>query len=336
MGNRQFSNEATSILAGTINSSATTVAVSAGEGTLFPLPTGTQFFIVVVQDTSGNYEFMKCTARSGDSLTVVRGQEGTTAQGFTANLARVELRDTAGTLGAFYQKDGDTLTGDMNLGNHNVTNGVLGASIQIINAEEIVNTPIRGATADTSNQLVVPADGTRATAGGARIVCVGDVSDAFAIGMVMMWNAAIPDIPTGWNICDGTNGTPDLRDRFIVGAGTSYTLGQSGTNTNNTSAVSGGTPVISAHTLTTGEIPSHLHPFDYFSGGGAQGIGVPGYSTTSYFLGGSGSQPRTAFAGSPNVGGGGGHDHPSAALAAHQHVVTFEPYYALFYIMYIG
>jgi len=39
---------------------------------------------------------------------------------------------------------------------------------------------------------------------------------------------AVVDIPTGWSICDGTSGTPDLRDRFIVGAGTTYTLGDTG------------------------------------------------------------------------------------------------------------
>lgn len=38
----------------------------------------------------------------------------------------------------------------------------------------------------------------------------------------MVWSGAIIAIPSGWALCDGTNGTPDLRDRFIVGAGTTY------------------------------------------------------------------------------------------------------------------
>lgn len=37
-----------------------------------------------------------------------------------------------------------------------------------------------------------------------------------------MWSGAIVDIPAGWQICDGTNGTPDLRNRFVVGAGDSF------------------------------------------------------------------------------------------------------------------
>jgi microcystin-dependent protein len=48
------------------------------------------------------------------------------------------------------------------------------------------------------------------------------------IGMIVMWSGAIASIPTGWHLCDGTNGTPDLHDRFIVGAGVDYTVGQIG------------------------------------------------------------------------------------------------------------
>ncbi len=44
----------------------------------------------------------------------------------------------------------------------------------------------------------------------------------FPIGTVQSWSGAIVDIPSTWRLCDGTHGTPDLRDRFIVGAGTTY------------------------------------------------------------------------------------------------------------------
>lgn len=47
-------------------------------------------------------------------------------------------------------------------------------------------------------------------------------------GGIIMWSGAIGSIPTGYVICDGTNGTPDLRDRFIVGAGNSYSVGNTG------------------------------------------------------------------------------------------------------------
>ena len=45
------------------------------------------------------------------------------------------------------------------------------------------------------------------------------------IGAIIMWSGLGTEIPTGWQICDGTNGTPDLRNRFVVGAGDTYTNG---------------------------------------------------------------------------------------------------------------
>lgn len=41
-------------------------------------------------------------------------------------------------------------------------------------------------------------------------------------GLICLWSGAIVDIPAGWALCDGNNGTPDLRDRFIIGAGLTY------------------------------------------------------------------------------------------------------------------
>ncbi len=37
-------------------------------------------------------------------------------------------------------------------------------------------------------------------------------------GMIMMWSGLVSDVPDGWSICDGTNGTPDLQEKFIRGA----------------------------------------------------------------------------------------------------------------------
>jgi len=65
------------------------------------------------------------------------------------------------------------------------------------------------------------------------------------LGTILMWSGAIADIPEGWQLCDGTNGTPDLRDRFIVGAGNNYSVGDTGGE--------------ETHTLTIDEIPSHTH-----------------------------------------------------------------------------
>lgn len=48
------------------------------------------------------------------------------------------------------------------------------------------------------------------------------------IGSIVPWSGSIGSIPSGWSLCDGTNGTPDLRDRFMVGSGDTYTPGETG------------------------------------------------------------------------------------------------------------
>ena len=44
----------------------------------------------------------------------------------------------------------------------------------------------------------------------------------FKIGMILLWSGSIVSIPSGWRLCDGLEGTPDLRDKFVVGAGSTY------------------------------------------------------------------------------------------------------------------
>jgi len=47
-------------------------------------------------------------------------------------------------------------------------------------------------------------------------------------GIIVMWSGAIADIPSGWALCDGSLGTPDLRNRFVIGAGTTYNPNDTG------------------------------------------------------------------------------------------------------------
>lgn len=50
-------------------------------------------------------------------------------------------------------------------------------------------------------------------------------------GMVTMWSGAIGSIPTGWQLCNGSGGSPDLRDRFVIGAGNTYAVDDTGGST---------------------------------------------------------------------------------------------------------
>jgi hypothetical protein len=92
-----FANNATATLASGISSGATAIALTTGQGALFPAPTGGDYFYATLVDAANNIEIVKCTARSGDTLTVARAQQSTTAKAYLAS-DRLELRVTAGAL----------------------------------------------------------------------------------------------------------------------------------------------------------------------------------------------------------------------------------------------
>jgi hypothetical protein len=79
-----FTNFAHSQLAAGINSSATTIVLETGHGARFPNPSGGDFFYVTLENASLVREIVKVTARSTDTLTVVRGQDNTTAASWSA------------------------------------------------------------------------------------------------------------------------------------------------------------------------------------------------------------------------------------------------------------
>jgi hypothetical protein len=108
MTNRQiYTNNATSSLTATITAAATSIAITAGTGALFPNPSGGDWFLFTLYDGT-NIEICKCTARTGDTFTtVVRGQEGTTPFAFTAGSSVLE-NVTAGTLAQFAYSGANT------------------------------------------------------------------------------------------------------------------------------------------------------------------------------------------------------------------------------------
>jgi len=77
------------------------------------------------------------------------------------------------------------------------------------------------------------------------------VGTTIPTGMINLWYGAIGSVPSGWYLCDGANGTPDLRDKFVVGAGSTYSV-----------AAVGGTAdavvVTHNHTATVTD-PGHTH-----------------------------------------------------------------------------
>lgn len=142
-------------------------------------------------------------------------------------------------------------------------------------------------------------------------------------GGIAIWSGSSEAIPSGWRLCDGEQGTPDLRDKFIAGAGGELAAGDTG-GSNYVTAT--GTVTILNHALTIDEMPAHDHEYaDYqpmTSGGTSLAAGSYAYagSLTS----------RSATTGTR--GGGGEHLH-TASFSGDINQDKRPPYYALCYIM---
>ena len=158
-----------------------------------------------------------------------------------------------------------------------------------------------------------------------------DAAIAAAIfpGFIAMWSGAIVNIPAGWRLCDGTNGTPNLVDRFIVAAGATYAVGATGGATQHNH---GG--AVHDHVLTEAQIPAHRH-MNVVPGIGDGALGAGNSISQERTLGGDTQYIMSSAAGEPSIGrtsstGGGG---------AHNHGLTINnsdhrpPYFALAYIM---
>lgn len=88
-------------------------------------------------------------------------------------------------------------------------------------------------------------------AGQATLTTMINNFSAIPIGCIVMWSGAISAVPSGWRLCDGTNGTPDLRDKFVIGA-RSDSGGPARTFVTGADTKSGGTKDL--------VVVSHVHP----------------------------------------------------------------------------
>ena len=122
-------------------------------------------------------------------------------------------------------------------------------------------------------------------------------------GMIMIWSGLQSNIPDGWVLCDGNNGTPDLTDKFILGAGNSYSVGDIGGE--------------ETHILTTDEMPVHSHSLSNNSIINSTTNGNVNIVTGGYFI----TTSKFETINVTNTAGNGD---------AHNNM---PPYYALCYIM---
>jgi hypothetical protein len=154
------------------------------------------------------------------------------------------------------------------------------------------------------------------------------------VGCTIMFQGYAKDIAPGWYLCNGENGTPDLRKRFIVGAGGDLEIGATGGSDSIEIALAGLTT--GPHTLTEAEIPSHRHGLRNGSGSlvnvGAQSSGLAGVSNASpdFIEAHNGKYIMDA------TGGGGSHTHPLLSSQATAKGSNLPPYYALAFIQFKG
>lgn len=139
--------------------------------------------------------------------------------------------------------------------------------------------------------------------------------------IIIIWSGAINEIPNGWLLCDGQNNTPDLRNRFIVGVGSKYTLEEIGGSANSVN-------IEHTHsTSSTNSVASHTHTIstgrpDQFSGP------ITAFNIIRFF--------RGDFGRATNQGGA--HTHSFNTTNAGQSGINrnMPPYIALGYIMFGG
>ena len=233
----------------------------------------------VILDSTSNYLHIKGALYDKD------GQSGSADQVLVSTGTQVDWKDTTSLTASNSQKititesdtntafpitfsaapgqsGGNTLLSDnqftYNASSNTVTAGTFsgsGASLTSLNASNLQSGTVADARIPNLNASKITA-GTFADARiptlNASKITAGTLADArlsnsslFVTGMIMMYTGSTA--PSGWAICNGSNGTPDLRDRFIVGAGSAYSV-------NNT----GGANSV---TLTESQIPSHNHTF---------------------------------------------------------------------------
>jgi hypothetical protein len=113
--------------------------------------------------------------------------------------------------------------------------------------------------ADVSSPALLGTPTTPTAALGTNTTQIASTAYAMAAGLpsgcIVLWSGSIASIPTGWNLCDGSSSTPDLRNRFIVGAGSTYAVGATGGSAD---------AVVVSHTHTaTVSDPGHSHTSRY-------------------------------------------------------------------------
>ena len=220
---------ASNISAGTISNARTTAASANGAST------------IVARDADGSFTANAVTTTSisgnGVALTAINASNVTSG---TVASARVSGSYT-GITGV-----GTLTAGTWNANTIAVANGGTGVTTSTGSGSVVLSTSPTFTGTPLAPTASISTDNT-------QIATTAFVRDIIPAGVILLWSGSIASVPSGWLLCDGTNGTPDLRDRFVVGAGSTYAVGATGGSAN-------ATLVSHTHTATsTVSDPGHTH-----------------------------------------------------------------------------
>ena len=188
-------------------------------------------------------------------------------------------------------------------------------------------------TPDSGNNLPATVKITNPPLGGGVAAFQNTLNSFVPIGSIILWYGAVGTIPTGWQLCDGTtitlpNGTtyptPDLRDRFVVGAGGNYTAG---------SAADAAMSEAGSHSHSGNTAASSvtIESFGWGTVGGDLGAATAG----TLLVGSGNTEYRESLESIRQAGAArttGSHSHNIGIDGSHIHSFN-PPYYALCYIM---
>lgn len=231
-----------------------------------------------------------------------------------------------------------------------LTNGLISAAGTLTSGNVLTGGNISGGTLSVSGTTTLTGVATAPTAAnGTNNTQIA--TTAFVIyngvpsGCILLWSGSIGSIPSGWNLCNGTNGTPNLVDRFVVAAGSAYPVGAAGGSadaivvSHNHTAQSGGANADHSHSGTTSGMNRsnpHSHTGPLYSEFGSSAVVADGGEDRP--------EPRSYTTNTADINhehafttGGMSNDHSHAIVVnttgSSGTNANMPPYYALAYIM---
>jgi len=195
-------------------------------------------------------------SRNGSGVySLPSGNPVVTGTTITSNWANTTLSDIASALTGSVASDGQTtMSGNLNFGTYQAKN---------------LSDPSSAQDAATKNYV----DNVSTTLTAAIAAAV---ATALPTGVISMWSGSIASIPSGWYLCNGSNGTPDLRNKFIVGAGSTYSVAATGGSAN---------AIVVSHSHTASSSvsdPGHNHNMNISGLSGAGRSSIMGPNTGVY------------------------------------------------------